>query len=93
MERSASLTEHLDSVADPPAGTITYPLTNILFMTIRAVISVADDFVAIAHFAKTKKGWFEKFLDISSGVPSHDRFNSILKHIKPEELNAVCAHG
>jgi len=86
MERSASLTEHLDNVADPRTGKVTYPLINVLFMTICAVIAGADDFVAIAHFAKTKKDWFEKFLDMSSGVPSHDRFNSILKHIKPEEF-------
>ena len=86
MERSISLTDHLEKVADPRTGKITYPLVNILFMTICAVIAGADDFVAIAHFANTKKEWFAKFLDMSSGVPSHDRFNSILKHIKPDEF-------
>jgi len=86
MERSSSLADHLDKVTDPRTGKITYPLVNILFMTICAVIAGADDFVAIAHFANTKKEWFAKFLDMSSGVPSHDRFNSILKHIKPEEF-------
>ncbi len=86
LERSASLTEHLSNVTDPRTGKITYPLTNILFMTICAVIAGADDFVAIAHFVNTKKNWFAKFLDMSSGVPSHDRFNSILKHIKPDEF-------
>lgn len=67
MERSASLTEHVDNVNDPRTGKVTYPLTNILFMTICAVIAGADDFVAIAHFARTKQDWFGKFLDIGSG--------------------------
>ena len=86
MERSSSLIEHLDHVTDPRTKKVTYPLGNILFMTICAVIAGADDFVSIAHFANTKKDWFAKFLDMSSGVPSHDRFNSILKHIKPDEF-------
>jgi hypothetical protein len=88
MERSASLTEHIKNVADPRTGKITYPLANILFMTICAVVAGAEDFVAIAHFARTKKGWFAKFLDMNSGVASHDRFNSILKHIKPAEFES-----
>ena len=53
MERSISLTDHLEKVADPRTGKITYPFVNILFMTICAVIAGADDFVAIAHFANT----------------------------------------
>ena len=64
MERSASLTEPLNNVTDPRRGKITYPLANILFITICAVVTGADDFVAIAHFARTKKDCFAKFLDI-----------------------------
>jgi len=58
-------------------------------MTICAVIAGADDYVAIAKFANTKKEWFAKFLDMSAGVPSHDRFNAILNAIDPEEFEPV----
>lgn len=89
MERSASLINALDKVTDPRRGESVYPLVNILFMTICAVVVGADDYVAIAKFARTKKDWFAKFLDISQGVPSHDRFNAIVNAIKPEEFEPV----
>ncbi|TWU58442.1 PD-(D/E)XK nuclease family transposase [Rubripirellula tenax] len=56
-------------------------------MTICAVIAGADDFVAIAKFANTMKEWFAKFLDMTQGVPSHDRFNAILNAILGNEIH------
>ncbi|VAX39545.1 Mobile element protein [hydrothermal vent metagenome] len=42
--------------------------------------------MAITTFAKKKIKWFETFLDLSNGIPSHDRFNAILAAIKPAEF-------
>lgn len=53
------------------------------------VVAGADDFVAIARFANTKKDWFAKFLDMTHGVPSHDRFSAILNAIKPDEFEPI----
>ena len=89
MERSASLVAQLRNVTDPRRGESVYPLVNVLFMMICGVIAGADDFVAIARFANTKKEWFAKFLDMSQGVPSHDRFNAILNAMKPEEFEPI----
>jgi predicted transposase YbfD/YdcC len=89
MDRSASLVDQLGNVTDPRRGETVYPLVNILFIVICAVVAGADDFVAIAKFANTKKSWFAKFLDLSAGVPSHDRFNAILNAIKPEEFEPI----
>lgn len=89
MDRSASLITKLENITDPRAGDPVYPLVNILFMTICAVVAGADDYVAIAKFANTKKDWFAKFLDLSKGVPSHDRFNTIINAIKPEEFEPM----
>jgi predicted transposase YbfD/YdcC len=55
-------------------------------IAICAVISGADDFVAIADFGRKKLPWLSKFLDLRSGIPSHDRFNAILAAIKPAEF-------
>src|SRR6056297_2721762 len=89
MERSASLVAQLRNVTDPRLGESVYPLVNVLFMMICGVIAGADDFVAIARFANTKKEWFAKFLDMSQGVPSHDRFNAILNAMKPDEFEPI----
>ena len=55
-------------------------------MTVVGVLCGADDFVAIARFAQNKKDWFAKFLDLSNGIPSHDRINVVLAGIKPDEF-------
>ena len=89
MDRSSSLVNQLQRVTDPRPGEPIYPLVNILFMSICAVIAGADDYVAIARFANTKKEWFAKFIDMKNGVPSHDRFNAILNAIKPDEFEAM----
>ena len=51
-----------------------------------AVICGADDFVAIAKFGTTKREWLARFLDLETGIPSHDRFNAIFAAIKPAEF-------
>ncbi len=63
-----------------------YPLTNIVVIAICAVICGADDFVAITAFGRKKRKWFAQFLDLASGIPSHDRFNAVLAAIKPAEF-------
>ena len=60
-----------------------------LFSAVRigcAVVCGADDFVAMARWANTKIDWLSKFLDMSTGVPSHDRFNAIFRQLKPDEF-------
>ena len=86
MSQGLSIEEHFSEVTDPRRGEPVYPLHNILFIAICAVICGADDFVAIAKFGRTKKAWFSKFLDLSEGIPSHDRFNAVLAMVRPAEF-------
>jgi len=86
MSLSASVADHFSDVTDPRRGEPVYPLHNILFIAICAVICGADDFVAIAKFGQKRKDWLAKFLDLSAGIPSHDRFNAILAHVRPAEF-------
>jgi predicted transposase YbfD/YdcC len=84
--KSAAIEEHFDGVTDPRRREGTYPLINFMIIAVCAVICGADDFVAIAEFGRTKRKFLEKFLDLSAGVPSHDRFNAIFRAIKPAEF-------
>jgi len=83
---SVRIEEHFESLTDPRRREPTYPLVNLVVMSLCAVLSGADDFVAIADWAKEKKDWLAKFLDLSAGVPSHDRFNAVLGAINPNEF-------
>jgi predicted transposase YbfD/YdcC len=82
----ARIAEYFQELTDPRRREVTYPLINIVVMALCAVLSGADDFVSIAHWAETKREWLANFLDMSAGVPSHDRFNAVLGAIKPAEF-------
>lgn len=86
--RSARIQDHFADLTDPRRRPVTYPLINIVTIAICAVICGADDFVAIAKFGRAKRKWLSRFLDLSSGIPSHDRFNAVLAAIKPAEFEA-----
>ena len=83
---SARIDKHFASLTDPRRRKVIYPLINIVTMALCAVIAGADDFVTIAAWARQKRAWLAKILDLSSGIPSHDRFNAIFKAIKPGEF-------
>jgi len=84
--KSARIDEHFVGLTDPRRREVTYPLINVVTIALCAVICGADDFVSIAAWGRTKRAWLAKFLDLSNGIPSHDRFNAILAAIKPAEF-------
>lgn len=84
--QSARMRDHFEELTDPRRREVTYPLINVVVIAVCAVICGADDFVAIAKFGNTKRDWFARFLDLSSGIPSHDRFNAIFAAINPAEF-------
>ena len=65
---------------------VTYPLINIVTIALCATIAGADEFVAMANWARLHRDWLGQFLDLSAGIPSHDRFNMIFRRIKPAEF-------
>jgi len=83
---SAQIKNHFASLTDPRRRKVTYPLINIVTIALCAVIAGADDFVTIATWGRQKRAWLSRFLDMTSGIPSHDRFNAVFKAIKPAEF-------
>jgi predicted transposase YbfD/YdcC len=83
---SARLEDHFADLTDPRRRKVVYPLINIVGIAICAVIAGADDFVAIADWARQKRDWLSKFFDLSSGIPSHDRFNAVFAALKSAEF-------
>lgn len=77
---------HFENLTDPRRGESTYPLLNVVVMTLAAVISGADDFVAIARWCTKNMIWLARYLDLSAGIPSHDRFNAIFASMNSREF-------
>ena len=84
--RSVRIQDHFAPLTDPRRREVVYPLINIVSIAICAVIAGADDFVSIAEYGCKKRKWLGQFLDLSAGIPSHDRFNAILGAILPAEF-------
>ena len=69
----SSLVKILDTLEDPWVDRIQlHPLTDILVLSVLAVICGADIFVAIALFGQLHEEWLRTFLDLPHGIPSHD---------------------
>ena len=60
-----------------------HSLVNILTISLCAIISGCDDFCTIEEYGKAKQTWFEEFLDMPHGIPSHDTFNDVLNRLNP----------
>ena len=83
---STRIQDHFSDLTDPRRRKVVYPLINIVTIAICAVVAGADDFVSIAAWGSEKRDWLAKILDLSSGIPSHDRFNAIFATLNPAEF-------
>src|SRR6266581_1134850 len=54
-----------------------YNLLDIIFIALCAVVSGANDCVAMEKFGKSKRAWLEKYLPLPHGTPSHDTFSRV----------------
>ena len=53
-------------------------------IAICAILAGANDWNAIEAFGNTKKDWFERFLDLENGIPSHDTFSRLFSMLLPK---------
>lgn len=80
--RETAVHKHFSTIKDPRINrTKKHPLLNIIFIALCAVICGAEDWVSIERFGNARINWFEQFLDLRFGVPSHDTFNRVFSLI------------
>lgn len=86
-ELSDSFVQHFENIDDPrrQAG-LRHPLIELLFIAICAIIAGADDWVAIERFGQAKHSWFQKYLRLKHGIPSHDTFGDVFSVLDPEQF-------
>ena len=82
----ATITEHFSELKDPRRYNKWHPLHDIIVIAICAAICGADDWVAVEDFGKAKQSWFEEFLELPHGIPSHDTFGDVFKVLDPEQF-------
>ena len=78
----SSLVETLDRLEDPRVDrTKLHNLTDILVLSVLAVICGADSFVAIALFGQLNEAWLRTFLALPHGIPSHDTLGRVFARL------------
>jgi predicted transposase YbfD/YdcC len=63
-----------------------HKLEDILIITLCAVLCGADNWVSIELFGKSKEAWFRSFLELPSGIPSHDTFGNVFSIINFDQF-------
>ena len=83
------LRERFSALGDPRVErTKLHELLDIITIAICAVICGADDWVEIEQFGNDKRAFFDKFLVLQNGIPSHDTFGRVFARLNPEQFQA-----
>ncbi|WP_152001204.1 ISAs1 family transposase, partial [Imperialibacter sp. EC-SDR9] len=69
-------------------GNLRYPLVEVMFLVISAVVSGANDWVVIEEFGKGQLEWLRRFFPFKYGIPSHDTLGRIFAGLESEQFNA-----
>jgi hypothetical protein len=75
-----------DEVPDPRRTTNNklHALSDIILLTLCAVICGCEDWVAIEDFSCENEEWLRKFVPLVNGIPSHDTLSDVMGRIDPE---------
>ena len=83
----ATLDQHFGDLTDPRVErTKLHQLVDILVIAICAVIGGADNWEDVEAFGKAKQEWFQTFLELPNGIPSHDTFTRVFARLDPEQF-------
>jgi predicted transposase YbfD/YdcC len=89
---STDFLSHFGNLKDPRDDkNKRYPLMEVLFLTIAAVVSGAEGWEAIEEFGKAKIDWLRRFFPYTNGVPLHDRVRVVMISIAPKHLQECFA--
>ena len=81
------LLRFFDEVEDPRMErTKLHALSDILFITICAVICGADSWTEVELFGQSKETWLQTLLELPNGIPSHDTFGRVFSRLRPDQL-------
>lgn len=85
-QKKPTFIEHFKEINDPRTRHTKYELEDIFFMALCALICGCDSWVAVEKFCQLKRPWFEDYLELDNGIPSHDTFGRVFSLIEPTQF-------
>ncbi len=86
-EKNLSFLDYFDDLEDPRIDRKKlYPMSEILFTTLCAVISGAEGWQDVENFGKAKINFLKKYLPFKNEIPSDDTFRRFFRAIDPEKF-------
>ena len=90
--KKLNLTEILEGIEDTRRkNSVIYPLHEILFIMLVAIICGATSYARIEMFASGRKEWFGKYLKLENGLPDANTFRRVIMSITPEKVHSLFA--
>jgi predicted transposase YbfD/YdcC len=84
------LTNKLNSVNDyRHESYVLHKLSDILMITLLATLANANEWIEVEDFAKSKKNWLLKFLELPNGIPSDDTFREVVSNIDSKYFYSI----
>ena len=84
-----SITEHFSNLEDPRIDrNKLHLLSDIMVLTICAMLSGAEGYEAIEEFGRNKEAWLRKLIPLKHGIPSHDCIRYVITRLPPKQFQS-----
>lgn len=95
MRREGRLDQFIacfEGLEDPRSGNAgLHDFHELLIIALCAVLSGGQGAVDMALYARTKEAFLRTFLVLKNGLPSHDTFSRLFRHLDPDQFRATFA--
>ncbi len=83
------LRSYFAKLHDPRASNASYPLEEVLFVALAAVLCGARGCTDMSDFGRRKLELLRQFVPLKNGVPSHDVFSDVFRMLDPHRFEQV----
>ena len=88
--KKLSLEEVLEGIEDTRREkSVWYPLHEVLFIMLTAVICGATSYAKVELFGKSREKWLKKYIKLENGIPDACTFRNVIRAIDTQQLHTV----